>query len=229
MENPWASLGFKYIHPDDEYLYRQHNAKAKKAHQIERGLPPLPYVGDPRTARAILLAKNANYDEQDEEEAIARPALFTENEKSLTFESAYPFFYLDPQFAGTTGYTWWAQVLGPLVATTLQAAPPGTSGQDILARIACLQSHPYRSRESIDLKEPFPTQAWTCHLAREAAARPGVVFVMMGNASRWLLDVPALGRGAKVVRLNNVRKPYVTPGNMSVEDFDSLVRVLAAP
>lgn len=225
--NPWTTLGAAHIHPGDEYAFRLHNAKARPAYQIERGLPPLPYLGDPRTARVVLLAKNASYSEQDEADAERLPELFTENEKALTFQSAHPFFYLDPRFEGTAGHAWWSQVLGPLLDAAA-GARPGLTRADAARHVACLQSHPYRSRDSFDPKEPFPTQEYTDHLAREAAARPGVVFVMMGGAVRWSAVVPQLAK-APVVRLKNAQKPYVSPGNVKApDDFARLVAALIA-
>ncbi len=221
-------MGAAFVHPDDEYNYRVHNAHAKPVHKIERGIAPLPYLGNPQTARVILLAKNASYTEQDETEADNLPALNLENEKALLFESDYPFFYLDPRFEGTTGYIWWNQILGSLINAAMQAAAvqrlPLTR-KDIVGRIACLQSHPYRSRDSFDPAEPFPSQAFTDHLAQEAVARPGVVFVVMGGAARWQLAVPELSK-AEIIPLKTQRKPYITLGNMKAENFIRLVSVL---
>lgn len=229
MQNPWELSRTRHfnIHPDDEMLVKQHNRKPrlKPEHVIERGLPPLPYLGNPRTARVILLMKNSKYSPEDETEAEAIPQLADENVKSLTFESDFPFFYLAPNFAGTAGYAWWDSTVGDLL-NAAAAAREGMTRDAIAGRIACLQSHPYRSRESFDPKEPFPTQAWTDFLAGEAAARPGVVFVVMGGEPRWREAVPNL-KNADLIRLRTVRRPSITPGNMAQADFDRLVKLLA--
>ena len=231
MENPWE-LGRTrhfHVHPDDDRYVRQHNQAAKQGKQVERALPPLPFLGDPRSARVILLGKNPNITPEDEVEADNLPELNDENMKALIFESTHPFFYFDERFEATTARTWWNSALKDMIAAAVEKSEGALSAGDVVGRIACLQSHPYRSRESFDPKpnEDFPTQNYTNYLAALAAQRKGVVFIVMGGRlaeNRWRASVPSLP--ADIVRLRSVQKPWPTKGNMSAPDFERIIEAL---
>ena len=227
MENPWKKIGQRHIHPDDEKMVLQYNRSVEKKHppeMVHRELPPLPYLGNARTARVILLGKNPSYSDIDETEADALPALYDENFKSLTFESDCPLFYLDARFKGTNVYHWWWGVLGALITACEER---GTDAETVLGRIACAQYHPYRSRESFVPKEPFPTQEYTFQLVREAVKNEGTVFVLLYGAVNerlWRQAVPPLP--ATCIRLKSAQASSVTPGNMAPTDWEQLVKTL---
>jgi len=227
MENPWELIRTRHfnIFPEDEWTVRQHNQRCKNKPelQVQQSLLPLPYVGNPAIARVILLGKNSSYSDVDDTDAERLPALVAENEKALTFESAFPFFYLDPQFANTNGFAWWSQVLIDVLDA---CAVRGSDWETTASRIACVQQHPYRSKKTFDLEPPSATQPFTLHLADQAAAR-GAVFVMQygdANARWWnerMVNLPA-----DYIRLNSSQTAKLSRRNMSPGDFDRLIGAL---
>jgi hypothetical protein len=231
MNNPWELSRSRHfnVHPDDERRVSQHNRSAKTNKQIERGLPPLPFIGNPQNARVILLAKNPNYSPDDEAEAETNEVLVDENINALRFESAHPFFYLDERFAGTIGHTFWHNALKDLIAAAVERSEGALTEVDVAGRISCLLSHPYRSRDTFDPKpgEEFPTQSYTDYLAGLASARPDVVFIVLGGKlteNRWRDAVSNLP--ATTVRLRNIQKPVPTRANMNEVDFERSVVAL---
>jgi len=230
MENPWSSIGGQGIHRDDRYYADKHNKAVARRHpgqSIRSYLPPLPFIGNPLTARVVLLGKNASFKPKDEEEADRIPALVDENHKAFTFESDFPFFYLDPRFEGTTGYQWWWEALKDVIADCLKR---GTDSETVLSRIACVQYHPYRSEESFVPKEPFPTQKYTFHLAREATRDPDRLFILLGGAVNervWREAVPELPDNC--LRLRSAQSVSITARNTKEEDWERLIHRLCAP
>lgn len=229
MNNPWAAIGAQSIHPDDEHYVSLHNRVVGKRHpeqSVRFYLPPQPYLGDLRTARVVLLGKNAIFSEQDEQDAIRLPAIEDENRKAMTFESDCPFFYLDPRFDSTEAYRWWWNVLEAVLnATTARGVERDTT----LSRMAYAQYHPYRSEESFVPKEPFPTQTFTFQLVREAAQNPNTLFVMLygaANERRWREAVPELPQSC--LRLKSAQAAKLSPGNVPAADWERLISLLCA-
>lgn len=228
MRNPWLLLHERvfHVHPDDAHRVEAHNRKVKSETRIQRSLPALPYTGDPRTARVILLAKNPSFSSQDEVDGDRLPDFLEENIKSLVFESRYPFFYLDPAFTDTNGARWWNQVLGELLTACEER---GCDRKELSGRIACIQWHPYRSERTFDPKEPFATQAYATYLAAEAARR-GATFVILGGAASerlWRGEVPELPTDC--IRPKSPQSPSLTRANLGPETFEQLAQKLSAP
>ena len=229
MENPWnlVKTQFLHVHPADDDYVKQHNERVKRAKPdqlIQRSLPPLPFLGNPLTARVILLGKNSTFSEVDEQEAEQLPALKSENEKALTFESKYPFFYLDPDFKGTTGYLWWWDTLEELLGA---CEHQGVNHETVLSRLACVQWHPYRSKKPFDPNPAFPTQAYNYYLVGEAVAAGRTIVIQYGDANErnWRNKVVLPDDR---IRLSSPQTRHISPTNMRPGDFDRLVQTLCA-
>jgi len=228
MENPWNLIRTQFfnIHPDDERFVTQYNKKAKNDQLIQRGLPPIPFIGNPSTARVILLGKNTRYTKEDEEDIERRPLLESESHKSLTFESDFPFFYLNPEFEGTSGYKWWWDTLEEVL---LACQKRGVEFNTTLSRIACIQWHPYHSISSFDPDPLFPTQAYGHYLVRKAIAENRLLVMQYGakNERNWRSVVPELP--TNLIKTKSTQNAKISPGNLPREDFERLVDTLCAP
>ncbi|MBC8104479.1 MAG: hypothetical protein H7Z41_18035 [Cytophagales bacterium] len=230
MDNPWTKVGARYALPEDEWYVRRVNIKAKPPQQAQLQLPPLPYIGNPRTARVILLGKNPSYSPLDDEDLTRVPDLETENMRTLTFESEYPFFYLDPRFEGTNLHKVWNDALADLLNAC--QTDHQVDRDTVLSRIAVVQWHPYRSQRSFDFKdleEPLVSQAYNLELVRHAVHAKRLFVLQYGaaNAKLWRTKVPELP--ADAVTTNSPQSSNLSRGNMSPENFERLVQALSAP
>ena len=188
MQNPWQKIGAQYIHPADAPYILQFNQQTRQKTRtyqdqiVQDSLPPLPFIGDPWTAPVIVLGKNTSFDDIDTQDADRHyPALNHANLLSLTGENPHPFFYLDPAFADTNGYTWWNRQLNNILT---DSTAQGVERETVLGRIAWIQQHAYRTKKAWCPVDPLPTQAYTFHLVREAVKR-GAVIVMLYGAPTW--------------------------------------------
>ena len=228
MQNPWNLIRTQFfnIHPDDERFVTQHNKKAKNDQQVQRALPPVPYIGNPSTARVLLLGKNAAYTPEAEADMERLPALEAESHHSLTFEAAFPFFYLNPEFESTSGYKWWSDTLGEVLAA---CHGRGVDAETVLGRLACIQWHPYHSITSFDPDPLFPTQAYGQHLVREAVAANRLFVIQYGtkNERNWRGVVPELP--ANSIKTKSAQSAKISAGNLPADDFKRLIDTLCAP
>ena len=227
MKNPWSIIGARFVHPEDDAYLRRHNRTAKSSAEVHLQIPPLPYVGNPLTARVILLGKNPSYSEVSEEDMDKNPALIDEGLKALTFESEYPIFYLDPRFEGTNGYRWWNDALKELIAVTEERH--GVDRDTVISRVAAIQWHAYHTRRSFAPKEELPTQAFNFDMVRQGIAAKKKFVIQYGavNERAWRAHLPELP--ADVITLKNPQTPNLSRGNMTPASFDLVVDLLGAP
>lgn len=160
------------VHPDDEPVFRQYdkhwatapdrcaappdvNSDAFLGYTPEKfitSLSPAPYCGDLRKARALILLLNPGFHPGDhiaEASAPFRAALQATLDQDFSPEAGgYPMFVLDPRFAATPGYAWWAKKFEPLANSIAQEAKTSktTAYQRIASRLATLELVPYHSR-----------------------------------------------------------------------------------
>jgi hypothetical protein len=230
LENPWTKVGARYALPEDEWYVRRYNIKAKPPQQAQLQVPPQPYIGNPLTARVILLGKNPSYSPVDDDDLARVSELETENMRALTFESEYPFFSLDPRFEGTNCFKCWNDALADLL--TACQNDHEVDRDTVLSRLAVVQWHPYRSQRSFDFKdleEPLVSQAYNLELIREAI-RANRVFVLQYGASnekQWRGKLPELPKDC--ITTNSPQSPLLSRGNLSPEGFERLVATLCAP
>jgi hypothetical protein len=229
LENPWSKVGARYALPQDEWYVRRYNIKAKPPQQAQLQVPPQPYIGNPVTARVILLGKNPVYSPVDDDDLARVPELETEKMCGLTFESERPFFSLDPRFEGTNFYKLWNDALADLLNACQN--DHGVDRDTVLSRLAVVHWHPYHSQRSFDFKdleEPLISQAYNLELVRDAI-RAGKVFVLQYGASnekQWRAKLPELPKDC--VTTSSPQSSLLSRGNISPENFERLVKALCA-
>lgn len=229
MENPWKKVGARYALPQDEWYVRRYNIKAKPPQQAQLQVPPQPYIGNPSTARVILLGKNPSYAPIDDEDLARLPDLETAYMCALTFENDYPFFVLDPRFEGTNCFKVWNDALADLFAACQN--DHGVDRDTVLSRLAVVQWHPYHSQRSFDFKdleEPLISQAYNLEMIREGirASRLFVLQYGASNEKQWRAKLPELPKDS--VTTNSPQSSLLSRGNLSPENFERLVKKLCA-
>lgn len=110
MTNPWLQIPTTppYQLEMDKDVIRLFNSEFRNTtHEVETSLYPEPYIGDLK-APVYVLTTNPSVGDNDhivhsKSEYIR---YFQENILQTVVNS--PFLYLNPEFKGTDGYTWWA-------------------------------------------------------------------------------------------------------------------------
>lgn len=221
LENPWRSLApGSYVAVADLPHMHDANPGGSPEFALHTEVPPVPFIGDPRTADLIVLAKNPGYAGTEADELTRFPTLSRLNLDALTFSSTPPFFYLAPSLRGAAGYTWWSSKLRGLFAA---CETRGVTQDQAIARIACVEWFPYHSKRFRPLKAVLPSQRYSFELVRQAADR-GATFVFLfgdGNENLWRTHVPSLP--ADCIRLNSVQQTTLSRNNMAPADFERIV------
>jgi hypothetical protein len=220
--NPWHRLpqAPPFVLPQDEAELRRFTAKHPK-YKLRCDLLPEPFVGRPE-APLVLLGNNPGAKNEDTASARKAPAFMRRMRENLTHQlsSEFPMLYLDPSPDIPGGSrAWWERKFNHL----FKLFPPESTARSLLAKaILAVEFFPYVSnRFAHGWLEP-PSRAYSFDLVRIAVER-GAVIVLTRGHRRWLEALPMLGQYKRLVRLKEVQRAPISPGNCEGDGYD-LVR-----
>ncbi len=221
MVNPWVSLepeNTHYILPGDVPLVTQHNQAVGRDFQIVEESIPEPFIGDPNTARVILLGLNPGHSEADAHDygrADFRTALF----QNLRHETrAYPFYPLHPDFKNTGTAAWWTRRLQTLEVDC------GLDRQKLADRLMVIEWYPYHSRKFRRRGEILRSQIYSFRLAQKMIEM-GRLVVRMRSRRLW----NAVGKEFETIHsLSNPQCGHVSPRNAR-DCYKIMIERLKAP
>jgi hypothetical protein len=212
IQNPWINLPdtAPYIAPIDK-LYVNDSIS-----HLHLEIQPTPYLGNLKSADVVVLALNPGFVPED---LIWYPSpIFTELHRcNLEGNSQPAFFALDERLSGSGAYIWWRRILKGLNNA-------GVSYDILAQKIMCIQYFPYHSVTYTGLSQTLPSQEYSFHLLREAIKQRKKI-VVMRSEKLWLEDVPELA-STEYIKLKNPRNPTLSPANMTIEQFQSLINTL---
>ncbi len=219
-QNPWRDLPTKpsYVLQCDKPILDRYMSRLEGDTAIRLDTLPYPYLGNPEKANVLLLALNGGFSAEVFAYLLQDPYYVEQRRKSLTFESTYPFFYLDPQFKYTLGYQWWHKRLRYFIEQ---------HGQKTVAeQFACVQLFPYCSTRYKALPQRVPSQEYSFHLVRQAIQANSEIVIMRSRA-QWLEAVPEL-KTYPFIELKFPRNPYIVPKHMTDEQFARIEKAIQA-
>jgi len=217
MENPWHELNGKLPHvlESDRMFVDQHNENANREHRIVVESIPEPFIGDPNSAKVVLLLLNPGHEDTDPCDH-ARSEVAKTMFKNLRHERQhFPFYPLGPSFKGTASARWWRRRLSGLIKEVGE--------EEILAeKLLAIEWFPYHSKYWKSPKCLWPSQQYTFHLAKTMLAKGATVIGMRsrkiwGDVDERLLRIPYL---------KNPRNVCVSRGNMEAGPWEALVAAL---
>jgi hypothetical protein len=221
IANPWAQLAEQNPHrilACDQNQISQHNEAVTPDYRIIEQSIPEPYIGNPTTARVILLGLNPGHsdaDAQDYARADFRAALFNNLRHT---PQAYPFYPLNPAFANTGTGKWWTRRLRRLASDT------GLEPAVMSERFMVIEWFPYHSRKFRRPRQPLLSQAYSFQLASQLMAQ-GRLVVLMRSQRLWSAADPEFDN---LPALTNPQCAHVTPRNAST-CYNAMVDRLAQP
>ena len=220
--NPWTQLpeAPPYWLPNDQRGIREFNelceSRHRHQHRIQEESLPEPYLGNPLTARVVLLSLNPGHDEGDaswHDRSDFRAALRATLEHTNVHS---PFYLLDPGFAKSPGGKYWGSRLRCLRQIVGLAA--------IQKNVAVNEWYPYHSeRFGFTKKLMSEAQDYSFELVRKAASDPDRMIVILRGGARWQASVSALQRFFIV---NSVRNCVISPRNLASGVFDEICKTL---
>ncbi len=264
VHNPWihyAEEKLKLLEqsPDEitntreyDFVLKQDRASAIFKDFYERPLclqaylPPVPYVGDPRSAKVILLCKNPGFVGGGNDPEYQNQRTFVkESLLSLKFESSYPIHYLDENFRKFRANDWWHKATDTVVekALGMMTSNDEAAKLSILRKIAAVQWLPYHSR-SLSIKPAIrknplfhlPSLSFTRYLVEDALNRDAILVLIYGSGNKELWTDLLPTRGAEFLEKAICKRPEykgdinvkeLTPKYYLKEDIQHIVNALA--
>jgi hypothetical protein len=220
MDNPWLSLdthGSSYILDLDRDEIERHNERIRQpAKKIVLGSIPEPFIGNPKSARIVLLGLNPGHSEDDEatyrDNSDFRNSMF----RNLRHESQeYPFYPLSPAFRKTGAGRWW-------YARTRQMRDlSGLNDHELANRLMVIEWFPYHSISFAIPSNLCTSQNYSFQLAKQML-QDGRLVVLMRARKLWS-EVDS--RFGSVPCLKNHQCSYITKGNTG-EWFNRILETL---
>jgi hypothetical protein len=168
----------------------------KDCTQFHLGLLPQPFVGNLSKASIFILMLNPGFSVGDYYALHHSPAYAAAIKRNLSQQNEsdeFPFFFLDPQFAWTSGGQWWQSRLHSIAAELMRLN--GITLQQALRHIsqhvACLEMFPYHSRSFSALKIELESKNLVCQYVEEVLVprtRQGdALLIATRQAAAWPL------------------------------------------
>jgi len=225
MENPWLELeldrsGPPYLLERDRGDVEQHNKSARPEHKIMLNSIPEPFIGNPDTAKLVLLNLNPGHEKTDEEDH-RRPEIKEAMLRNLHRESQeYPFYPFSPEFEGTGVAKWWRKHAREL------REEDGLNIQTIANRLFVIEWFPYHStRSGLRKERRCESQNYSFQLAKRMLKEQGAIMVGMRSKEFWVNFDRTF---EQVPFLNSPQNPCISRRNMEPGLFDRIVNALKA-
>jgi hypothetical protein len=218
MTNPWSELSTNtpYLLGDDKERVQAFASRQKSDAQLQLDSIPEPFIGNPETARIVLLLLNPGHDIRDTEahrNVELKAAMF----RNLRGEhQRYPFYPLNPDFSWTPTAKWWIPRTRKLKEAT------GLTYEALSERLLAIEWFPYHSKSSgLPSSKVCESQEYSFALAKKVL---GNTFILRMRSSKHWEKVDS--RFGDIPALKNPRISYISPRNTDPGIFDEIVRIL---
>jgi hypothetical protein len=188
---------------------------------LHTALFPQPFIGNPESARVILLMLNPGLGPMDYYSELSdnRDASYIEAlQKNLRGDiDDHPFFFLNPLFRWHPGAEYWHRRLGWLIdAFVSRGLKPDESRRLVSQNVCCIQSLPYHSSDFAGLRsllKSLPSVKLAHDAARELASDANRLTIVMRNVDFWNLpETDNVRHAEKAHRRNAVIPPQSAHG-----------------
>ena len=233
-DNPWRKLPKQppyVLMSDDVAFVRHHNRIASPKHRIQENSLPEPFIGNPNSAKLVLLNLNPGHDgsvETDHGRPEIKDAIF---DNLYQRHTEYPFYAFNPAFGKTTEFEqtgvakYWRERTIRLQEAT------GLADAAFAKKIFVIEWFPYPSENWFCTAEKYektrnslcPSQDYNFQLALSFVADPRVIVLGMRSKRYW---VAVDERFERVPFLNSCQNTRLTPRNMEPGLFDKIVKLM---
>ena len=230
--SPWlglAQLGPRYVLASDEEFVRRHNSDAHPKYRIQTNSLPEPFIGNPNSAKLVLLSLNPGHDasvETDHARREIRDAILDNLHQNY---GEYPFYAFNPAFGKSAEFEqtgvakWWRKHTHRLQEAT------GLGDAPFAKKLFVIEWFPYPSERWFYSAEKFerartplcPSQTYSFQLAVSFLGDPAVILLGMRSKDYW---VAVDKRFECVPFLNSHQNTCITPGNMQPGLFKEIVK-----
>ena len=218
MENPWINLRMvnnEFIAECDKNHMYDFRYRLRGDYRLRLEGYPGPYTGDPFNSVLYILALNPGHCEGEEIIYRQHEELFLNN---LTHTNVqWPFITFFPELRNTPGGIWWTEKLKQIIFDT--------SLETVSKYIFNAEYFPYHSKKYKNINKILPSQRYTFFLVKNAIQNNKYILIMRSEET-WYNVVPELRNYSKKVVLNNIRRPWITSGNMDPIIYQNIINTL---
>lgn len=210
--------------------------QARPEYRIQTHLLPEPFIGNPHTAKLLMLALNPGYsgndkNELDSEDDLHQTPVFKKliEDNLACKEVAYPFYYLNESsaFQNSPGHKFWRKrILRQLIEEQ------NISITHLAKSICCVQYHAYHSTQYKSLgKNSIKSQEDTKKIIQNFIEKNRknnfLPIIIMRSQSLWMKRIPELKNiEEEGIVLRNPRNPVISRNNMKEGLYEKLVGIL---
>ena len=182
QNNSWLGLPRgSCILPIDLQRIVDFNRGKTPAKRVALNLLPEPFIGNPCSARVVLLGLNPGHSDNDHDDQHNREFREAIRLNLRHKPQAYPFYPLDPRFANTGSGKWWQTHLRPLVEEA------GLNVRTLSERLMVIEWFPYHSaRSGLPPQLICESQKYSFSLAKKLFRR-GLPVIGMRSREHWAL------------------------------------------
>jgi hypothetical protein len=207
MENPWSSL-----RENAPYVLDEDRKEIEQYAEIDTSLVPEPFIGNPASAKVLLLNLNPGWDQRDAEahaDAKFKAAMF----RNLRHEKQeYPFYPLNPEFEWTPCAKWWLKKTRKLIEECGRSK--------VADGLLVIEWFPYHSREW-NGQYACTSQEYSFYLARQVIDSD-VPPILMRKRQFWEAIDARIGQSPPRSFMN----PALTPKNYGEDVFRRMADAL---
>jgi hypothetical protein len=218
MQNPWPELPNEppYVLDMDRDSISRYNNRRALASKVKVESVPEPFIGDPQSARVVLLNLNP-YDSDDDRKAHCNAEFKRAMRVNLRHDrQEYPFYPLNPKFEQTACGVWWREHTRELLNACLDCAR-------VAKRLLVIEWFPYHSKKfRSSSKRPCPSQGYSFQLALKMLDKNKLI-VGMRSKKRW---VEVDQRFGGVPFLKSAQNPCISIRNCGEDLFKRIVEAL---
>jgi hypothetical protein len=210
MKNPWLALPRRppFVLPADRAAVLAFNGTTTSSTRLRLGLLPTPFLGNPGTARVLVLQLNPGFEDSDTRLNRRHDFVVAARANLRHKRTKYPTFTLDPRWKSSAGGRWLRQRLCKLLAAVDD--DPESAELKVAHRLMIVDFHGYHARRYQQIPVTLPSQNYSFELVRRAIAYGHPVVLARGER-QWKVAVPELESYEWAFTMSNPRSTYVTP------------------
>lgn len=162
---------------------------------LHLSLMPIPYLGNLREAKVIVLMQNPGLSPGDyyaECEIKGFRDRLLENLKGDGCAGEFPFLFLDPSYSWHGGFSWWQRKLKGVIAAVAVELGLGedlrTARKHVAKHLAAIELLPYHSQSGVVSPAElgaFQSVAWARAFVRHQILNYGTNIVVARHAAAW--------------------------------------------
>ncbi|PIR52511.1 hypothetical protein COU76_05980 [Candidatus Peregrinibacteria bacterium CG10_big_fil_rev_8_21_14_0_10_49_10] len=235
MKNPWKQLRAQtsppfFIREDSATFTKERDENYLQSylqnHKRELSIRPIPYLGNPLKAKAVLLLLNPGFSTDgmsDIEMQKQHPAFQKRVQQNLEHEhgNSPPFLLLDKQYAYYVGFGWWYERAKELIQRV--------SWENAQMNLACINYFPYHSRSYSGLPFVLLSQKYSFYLLKQSMKNHALILIW--NKSHWYNErngdiVKNLKEYKNKIEIH-ARSRHLTKNNLGEKNFSRLCSALS--